>query len=61
MKLTVKAHLKFDIDIPTLDEIKDSDIPEPYTKEEWQQQLISDAIYDRCGVTDFCFVEETEP
>lgn len=62
MKLSITAHCKFDIEVPTIEEIeKDPDgIPKPYDAEEWQKQLIDDAVHNRCGYdeTEVYFVDD---
>lgn len=47
MKHTVNANVKFEIHIPTLEEINESDILKPYTKEEQWKQLLTDAVYQK--------------
>lgn len=55
--ITIKADIYFGpqevcsikFDAPSLADIKDEDIPEPYTKVEWQEALVNAEVHERIG------------
>jgi len=48
-KYKIKATVSFYIDIPSIERIEPEHTPEPYTREEWYEQLMSNEVNEKLG------------
>ena len=61
MKIKIRAQLEFTVDVPTASEVDPKSIPAIYTPEEWADELLTEAVYEKCGRVPEWFTYEPVP